>query len=277
MPKEKSISLTHPPLQPEVQATLSHLEALSYFQRRREINRIFKPKPPRFLFRFVSFDPEEKTSIDRIRNVLVHSKLWLSSPKDFNDPFDMSIKIEVAASPKERKQRLINACKNQGMNWTESEKIAKKIMKEGPKALEQKLQDAGKQHIGQIGICSFAGDPRNILMWSHYAKHHTGLCFIFEVARDYTLFTQALKVDYSTEYPTANWGNNFEQDLQKTILIKHEGWSYEKERRILKINQARSCLSFKPEALVGVISGCRANANSLSKLKELAKDRNESL
>jgi len=137
------------------------------------------------------------------------------------------------------------------------------------------LQNAAKQHIGRIGICSFAGDPRSVLMWSHYAKHHTGLCFIFEVSRDFRTFSQALVVDYSTEFPVANWGKNFEQYLQKAILRKHEGWSYEKERRILRIGQARSYLSFKPEALVGVILGCRATANSLPKLKELTKERND--
>jgi len=117
MSKEEVVPVIHPPLRPELQALISHLETLSHLQRRHEINRIFNPKPPRFLFRFVGFDPEDEISIDRVIDALIRSRLWLSSPEDFNDPFDMGIKIEVAASPKERKQRLINICKSQGMNW----------------------------------------------------------------------------------------------------------------------------------------------------------------
>ncbi len=268
-------ALIHPPLRPEIQRILSQLESLPYFERRLKISRIFNPRPARFLYKYIGFNADDETSIDRARDILVRSRLWLSSPEDFNDPFDMSIKIIITGPASERKARLKEICKSQGMKWKDTEERVKQLMRKGRDHLERSIQDAATTRMNQNGIYSFAGGPRNILMWSHYARNHTGVCIIFEVAQDVMTFFQTLPVEYSEDYPIVNWTNNFEEEINKALLKKHEGWKYEQERRILRIGEARSYLSFKPDSLVGLIYGCRIPANSLLKLKELVKERKD--
>lgn len=57
--------------------------------------------PPPFLYKYFGFDHTSQTSIDRLRQIILDSQLWLSSPVDFNDPFDMSSYVDYEAKPLE--------------------------------------------------------------------------------------------------------------------------------------------------------------------------------
>jgi len=95
-----------------------------------------------------------------------------------------------------------------------------------------------------MGVCSFAGSPTSIVMWSHYAKHHTGLCFRFDIARDRMLFIKAVRVGYSNDYPTVNCLRATAPQMEPALLRKHAGWCYESERRIVLPGLANTDLSF---------------------------------
>ena len=110
-------------------------------------------------------------------------------------------------------------------------------------------------------------------MWSHYAANHEGLCFQFEVAKDIGTFAHAVPVEYSDEYPVVNWIIGSEAGLLPTILRKHTGWSYELESRIVISDGARKYLRFRPEALRGLIFGCRVKDSLIAKVRELLAER----
>src|SRR5687767_11518551 len=71
------------------------LLTLGYRKRRKFLWERVKPKLPRFLYKFRSLLPSDETSVDRLRDILVRSRLWFSSPADFNDPFDTAVKAIV--------------------------------------------------------------------------------------------------------------------------------------------------------------------------------------
>ena len=87
--------------------------------------------------------------------------------------------------------------------------------------LEKLAQQKFREQSEHTGVCSFAGDPLNILMWSHYASNHRGVCLQFDVAKDPINLLLALPVEYSDEYPVVNWITAFEID--KTLLRKSSG------------------------------------------------------
>lgn len=53
------------------------------------------------------------------------------------------------------------------------------------------------------GIYCFTKSEDNILMWSHYANEHKGICLEFDHS-DPDLFTAA-KVNYCCDYPKVNY------------------------------------------------------------------------
>ena len=124
-----------------------------------------------------------------------------------------------------------------------------------------------------MGVYSFAGDPRSIQMWSHYAANHTGLCLQFDVARDPMKFLGAVRVHYEPDYPTVNWMVNIEEQLGDALLRKHPGWTYEQERRIIKPNRAGSYEPFRPNALTGIIFGCRSSELLVETIRSLLDQR----
>src|SRR5438876_4345329 len=56
--------------------------------------------------------------------------------------------------------------------------------------------------LRQIGIYSMTADPASLLIWSHYADAHKGICVEFSTGL--WPFNLAWKVIYSSEYPVVD-------------------------------------------------------------------------
>ena len=244
------------------------LDKLDYFHIRIFLKQ-HAAKYPRFLYKFRRLQNAEDTN--RLREIIVRSELWLSSPKSFNDPFDMSVKFVFDATVEEKRQRFRKVLRDEGYKFLEIERhLPTLIRKSNAENLVERLRNT----VDETGVCSFAGDPRNILMWSHYASNHEGLCLVFEIARDPKTFLDAQPVEYSVEYPVVNWVKDFDKGGPLHIVLrKHNGWEYEKEQRIIKFKKANTRVKFLPEALRAIIRGCRVNENTLENLKTLLGER----
>ncbi|MEO4043158.1 DUF2971 domain-containing protein [Hoeflea sp. CAU 1731] len=92
------------------------------------------------------------------------------------------------------------------------------------------LADMDKQH----GLLCFCRTWRNPVMWSHYAKNHTGVAYGFDV--DPSIFVD---VRYVSErlYPNLTPENFFayvgEDQMIDLFATKFIHWSYEEEVRLL--------------------------------------------
>jgi len=253
---------------------LDYIHNLSYFQRRLEIARNTKPpRLSRFLYKYKSIDEANPTLTDRLRDLLVRSRFWLSSPVDFNDPFDMSAKIVTNATGKERLERVKALVKTHALSYKERERTRKRLMRAPISVLESQLGDIYNKHVTRTGVFSFAGDAKSILMWSHYAKDHTGLCIQFERARDFKTLSGALSVEYSSEYPEVNFIKDFQESLSTGLLRKHTGWAYEQEHRIISVNGAHTYIQFDPKAVVGIVMGCRSTPGGRAIVELLLEER----
>ena len=108
-----------------------------------------------------------------------------------------------------------------------------------------------KKKIEQVGVVCFSKQLDNKLMWSHYAKKHTGLCLTYEIPSEFILNNSPpllgwSEVKYGNEeiknfFITLNPNNgadefkSFIKPLVITIIsTKSEVWSYEQEFRIVK-------------------------------------------
>jgi hypothetical protein len=232
---------------------------------------------PRFFYKFRSADlKDENTLLARLRSFFVDSHLWLSHHEDFNDPFDMKAHIFVGGSREEKEARFkALIADHSGAPWKKRREMLRKWMAIPPAEAEAKLAGALHELAGSAGICSFGGDPRSILMWTHYAQNHEGYCLQFEFARDPRTFAWVQEVQYADEYPEVNFvdRSKLPDELYIVLTRKHSGWKYEKEWRLIHRNGANSLMSFRPESLVGIILGCRAPAALFSIVKAVLAER----
>ena len=150
--------------------------------------------------------------------------------------------------------------------------MAPRYVAKGSAELAKSAQAAHHKQVEEAGVYSFAGNPKSVLMWSHYAANHEGLCLQFEL-QDIGTTGRATAVVYDDQYPVINWITNFQRDLFSSVLRKQKGWEYEQESRIIIPGAAHHYLPFQPEALSAIILGCRVNEATLTKLRELLVER----
>lgn len=272
-------------LVPEVDGLHAALMRRDYVARRQFIYHKMRPRPPRFLYKFRTLqkiatpgpgDPSiDQQSLDRLRAIIIDSHLRLSSPEEFNDPFDMGARWVVEGSAPERLNRFNSLIRQQmpSLSFKKRSEAVRHLMTAPLSDLLPVLQESFRVQRRRFGVYCFAGDPRNVLMWSHYADNHTGICLQFERTRDLIVYSRALTVDYVDEYPVINWIAGMGNALSTTFTRKHTRWRYEDERRILADGQAGRYVNVRPDSLTGLIFGCRSDENVRAAVGDILAER----
>lgn len=250
------------------------IRSMSYLGVRRYCHLHFRPKLERFTYRYRSVSADD-LSRDRLRDILVRSRFWLSKAADFNDPFDSQSYQYIDGNilrRRERLQRLVRA-QEPNMNWKAREKLVKKMAAGGSAVLTNALEQAHRRMLDTTGLVCFSDDPRNILTWAHYADSHRGICLQFEPARDLRTFARALPMEYGEDYPEQNWIEDSTRAETDGLYGKFSAWGYEQERRIVAPGGAHRWLKFKPEALTGLVFGCASTQFQRDVVMALIEER----
>lgn len=157
----------------------------------------------------------------------------LSIPSTLNDPFESNLSDDII-------NHLVKGLKN-----TES--------------LESKLKYIFSEYLGLTGIVSMSETSRNSLMWSHYSKHHKGMCIgiskeflnhkegmTYHYSNNFNIHAKAKpsKINYDNKRFEGSEHNDIKTEdlvggktlneyLQKHLMIKGDEWIYEKEHRAI--------------------------------------------
>ena len=258
---------------------IHELRDLSYKERRGFLAR---ETYPRYLYKFKAIPGSDPSHLE---DILIHSRLYLGSPRRFNDPFDMSANIIARGTREDVLARIDGIA---GVPRDDKESVRKEaleiVQSQGIKAYFDGLQAPVlfRDGLDSSGVASFScskvkerdSGPRSILMWSHYAESHRGLCFQFEIAREPLFLRELVQVEYEPRYPEVNWlSADFGDQLIYALRNKAPCWSYEHEWRFILRECANTYLPFGPEALTAVILGCEISATNENLVKRLVDKR----
>lgn len=224
------------------------------------------------LYHYQKYEP------DFLLITLKEQKIYCSNPATLNDPWDCRPRYDY-------KSLQDPDVFNQFNDWVEQEfsflypdrpKIrfvtSLRDDPEGLKRIIDSLSNGLQGAWGKRRIYCLTPDPRSILMWSHYADNHKGICL--EFGTDNELFQRALNVIYRSEYPLWTPHQVAREGATDMILTKAADWSYENESRLIGTpDPSGSPLSLDGEylrlprgALKSIIAGCKANNDAISKL-----------
>lgn len=232
------------------------------------VNYSFMPwKPehaPEHLYKYRSIgDPQQR---EFLKEILVGNCLYWPSPSQFNDPFDCFPIASLAGSKTDRRKyidRLI------GRNMIGSPRFERRATKRRMRAddlcgFETNLQKVVNDRMTEIGVCSFSARCDDVLMWSHYADSHGGVCLRFTPTPiDEELFV-ASRVEYSPDRPVINIMKSTSLEwAEKALYTKADYWAYEKEWRVFDIHHVGRH-KFRPGSLDGVILGARITEENRS-------------
>ena len=228
---------------------------------------------PKKLYKYESWNEQ---SLANLKN----QQLYFSDPRLFNDPFDSSIGCIFEDITEEEFSLLHSHNRNNYPNEskfikeygdTPSEKFKSFIRP----ILEDEFKKATDQFFNKNGVTCFSESNDEILMWSHYAKSHTGFCLEFDTSIE--PFNKARKVEYQTGFPSINPAKAFldpdSSEALKLALTKYKKWEYEKEWRLVH-KERNKLFGYPTEALTAIYFGAKINPAHLEILILLLQGQN---
>ena len=220
-------------------------------------------------------------------------KIWIASPRDFNDPFDcgISFQIEKTSNPA-KKEAFVTVLKQKKPHLNREERRSeardmekgfRRTMKDRDRVEE--LRDQMIDFLREtIGVYSLSSEFQSILMWSHYAKNHEGYCIEFDseklisfLRRHYgppDVFFRVLKVEYKEEYPKLRVEGDgpWRKVLDDMLSIKSDKWCYEGEYRLIFDGRNEFSVTVPQEIISKVYLGARMTEKSKKFLREHAAE-----
>lgn len=148
---------------------------------------------PKYLYKYFSLN---RYSLDSLEN----DYIYLSNPKDFNDPFDCNRNLII-----EQRKEL--------RDWQYVERL---------------------NDISDIGITCFSENGMDPLLWGHYAQSYFGFCIKINVESliiEQNDSVKLKKVIYSQAPEAISQEHPFSDYYQ--YLLKLNNWKYEQEWRLL--------------------------------------------
>lgn len=221
------------------------------------------------------------TESRELEGIFVRREIYMPRPIEFNDPFECRPRLnlhmsrlerdrylkglairELGASDRNIRERFITECKIK--------------LTENPERLAEKPY---ARFLSETGLYCLSEINDDILMWSHYANGHRGLCLQFDAISDARLgdrmlFGQAIKVIYSEERPICNiYKIGQPKEYQKALLTKSNHWEYEKEWRVIRTpgEGGPGIKPFHPMSLTGVIFGAQISQENKQRVIEWVK------
>jgi hypothetical protein len=230
---------------------------------------------------------------DNTKNNLINNELFFSHPEDFNDPFDSKIEVEYKGTIKD------------WYYWASIRNLDKKV-------IDQRIKDGMiievesgifefnqtkkdkllKDPKNYYKICCFSETNLSIMMWSHYADSHKGICLCFKtqkvgnghlreffIPESMSLSPSILfPVDYHKPKPkiinmlALSKTKEYEK-LMDFHIRKHQDWKYEKEHRQLihYVNETEKgfTVKYRKEYLEGIIFGLKAKREEIDEICDI--------
>lgn len=128
--------------------------------------------------------------------------------------------------------------------------------------------------VDRTGIYSLSETARSMLMWSHYAANHTGVCFQFYLPAGFNEVQTLLPVEYGTEMKEISFRDRQEEHIN-AFRFKSVEWRYEQEWRIIKLGSARKKLQIPPDMIKGIIFGAKCPHDQVVRAVEINRKRVE--
>jgi hypothetical protein len=225
-----------------------------------------------------------------INHVLGEGTLKWSNPFDFNDPFDNQFELNLDKITDEDIEKILDETFAPSLLAKPEHRLYLKggIIEGVERGTVNFYSEFREQFINEMSrtcILCLTETNDNLLMWSHYAKHHTGVVVEFSKKESDTPLPLAKPVCYTKTLPKVKMEGFFrklnpsakkqtylDEIIQLHTYTKSIEWAYEREYRIVSAGGG-GVRSFFREDVDAVYMGCRISGNNKRKIiKILTRD-----
>lgn len=192
---------------------------------------------------------KNELSIQNVANEAMNNKVNYELKDLINnhiDSFNDGINFMKALYDSKSLYEIINICAKYGYEDMIKMQESIKNFKEKSEILLEKLKEAIDKNFYMV---CFSQTYDNILMWSHYAKKHTGFCVEYDFSRSSqkSIYSLLSPVIYSNKRPSLSdeiikcfsedgkliADENMLYKMYLSLLTKSDLWKYEQEWRLI--------------------------------------------
>lgn len=219
-----------------------------------------------------------------VERIVLHNELYFAPAKTFNDPFDLRpvFSFDAPKAMQVKEYERLSKRYEPGLNREQRRAQAKEVVKnslsrKNIKATEEVIQTQHARVLNEdVGVYCVSTKHDDILMWSHYADYHRGICLEFD--GEAQLMAHAHRVLYSQKrVPIYAYSDDKDASMTKALLTKSVHWEYEKEWRLINYQSGPGTVKFRPENLTGIVIGALASEDTVALIKQWVKARSRAL
>lgn len=200
------------------------------------------------------------------QNIFLNSEFWFSDPSVFNDPFD----CDLSDSGEPTLEVFIAYLRRKRASEEDIEKAVIAAQHE-PSFLKTLSSETLSYTRESNGVLSLSRAPDNILMWSHYAKKHTGVVIGIDIEKIPEFRGRVIGVEYESSYEKIDvfGGHSYEKIAKDRFGLKYTDWEYEEEVRVIGTPGLHKV---DRKAICTVYFGCRSDAEAVKNTMRLCRD-----
>ncbi|EQK42905.1 hypothetical protein C672_1849 [[Clostridium] bifermentans ATCC 638] len=247
---------------------------------------------------------------DYSKEELESSRVWLSHPNDFNDPYDSFFSLntfEHVSRNLLKSKTIFN--KNYGkiisdLNIDLDTYFDEIITKDNPleflfydlsekaqinsgsevyKILKETINELNQEKINYYRshwcVACFSEVNDSILMWSHYSNNHEGFCIEYDFKNvDTPIYMDLIRPVIYDDKIVESYINKKPSLIIGALTKKSKCWSYENEwRLVIEHDIVKNNRKYIVPKAKSIYLGCKISAKNKDLLISIAKDRNISV
>lgn len=243
-------------------------------------------KLPKYVYKYISWEKEYH------RKIVLENKIFFSSVKNFNDPFDSTIPLRYDKGTDQQIFNLLVQIIHRNYPKLTEDEVKRVVRNElrnddirNDKRIQNTIDNQREIIATKYGIFSTSSEYDSVLMWSHYSNLHKGLCVRFncEKLKDYIenecpkndLVIVWYEADYKGKYPVLNpFELSDEEQIIKSLIIKSDIWIYEGEIRFILFTYPDKELTLPNGIIDQIILGCKICKDDRNTIIEFSKNNN---
>lgn len=218
-----------------------------------------------------------------LKSAILEHKFFFDSPDNFNDPFECLPSFSFEATEAEIIEYYRRIVARNFQNLSEQQQIVRALeyrltteRERQPGTPEYKAYHIDRYRelvLPKLPMFCISATYQNVLLWSHYALNHTGICLQFKA--NSPDLGRAQRVMYQIERPEVNLIAKpiTEQMMENTVLVKAKDWEYEEEWRVVSLDTPPGIRVFKPETLSGIIFGHKTCSSHKKMIRTWLEER----
>jgi len=208
-----------------------------------------------------------------VERTICHGELYFPRPSSFNDPFDCRPSFLFEATDDEMVSYYERVLRKRFPHLNDEQRRQEARAKiadperspRNPETVKSVTELHTEQITERIGVLCLSTERSDILMWSHYADSHRGICLEFD--GHFEFFAAAQEVKYPPARPRINpFRQGQEEMMEAALLTKADHWGYEREWRLVQYAKGPGVYRFPDEALTGVILGAQISPENERKV-----------